>query len=247
VAAWQGRNLELDADRVLAAQGADPATIRHRHPGLLAVAERALREGEGLIEPAAVRATFAVTGRDRHVLHLAGGGRLRGDAAVRHLGDADAVVVAVCTVGPALEQQVSEVLADDGVLALAFDGLGTAAVDALASAVCADVAGEASMRGWRASVPLSPGMTGWPLAEGQDDVFSLVDAAAISVSLTPSRLMIPRKSVSMVVGIGPGVSAGGRTCDVCNMKATCRYRTRTEQSVGNVEETRDATHTESPE
>lgn len=222
--ALQSWNLGLDVDRVLAAQGADPAAIRRRHPSLVTTAERALREGMALIVPRTARRTLAVTGRDEHGLHLAGGGRLHGAYVEQQLSDADAIAVAVCTIGAALEERVSELLEDDGVLALAFDGLGSAAADALAGAVCGQVAEEAAAERSRTTVPLSPGMMGWPLADGQDALFSLVDAAGIGVALTPSRLMIPRKSVSMVIGIGPRVVAGGRTCDVCNMKETCRYR-----------------------
>jgi hypothetical protein len=232
VAAVQGWDLELDADRVLAAQGADPAVIRQRNPILVRAAERALEDGLELLAPRVTRRTRAVTMHDEGGVHLAGGGRLRGAYAAQHVSGANEVVVAVCTIGPVLEQRVSATLADDAVLGLALDGLGTAAADALSSAVCAQVAAEAAARGWRATRPFSPGMMGWPLADGQEDVFSLVDAAAIGVVLTPSRLMIPRKSTSMVIGIGPRVVAGGRTCDVCNMKETCRYRARTEEVAG---------------
>jgi hypothetical protein len=223
----QSWDLDLNVDRVLAAQGADPVAIRLRHPGLVAAAERALREGMDLIAPKATRRTLTVTARDERGVHCAGAGRLSGAYIERQLCEADGVVVALCTIGGALEARVSAALADDAVLALALDGVGTAAVDALAGAVCGEVAAEAQARGWRATSPFSPGMMGWSLADGQDQVFSLVDAGSVGVTLTASRLMVPRKSVSMVIGIGPHVAPGGRSCDLCNMKETCRYRTRT--------------------
>ncbi len=53
-----------------------------------------------------------------------------------------------------------------------------------------------------ASSPLSPGMPGFAILE-QWQVFQLVSAEEIGVSLTSSGIMVPRKSVSMVIGIGP--------------------------------------------
>lgn len=224
--------LDLDADKVLAAQGADPAAIRRRHPALVEAAERALAEGPGLIAPAARHRILPVTRRDEAGMHLPGGGCIRGASIERQLCDADEVAVAVCTIGGALEQRVSTLLDDDPVLALAVDGLGTAAVDALATAVCGQVAAGAASRGLKATVPFSPGMMGWPLADGQDQVFSLIDAGGIGVALTPSRLMLPRKSVSMVIGLGPRVVTGQRSCGLCDMKNTCRYRTDRDQGSG---------------
>ncbi len=218
--------LELDVDQILSAQGVDPASVRERSPALVAVAERALDEGRPLLAPQAVRRAFSIERRNGDTLQLAGGGSLCGTGLADLLDGADEVVVTVCTIGRTLEQQVSARLAGDPAFALALDGLGTAAVDALARAVCAEISVAATNRGLRATPPLSPGMIEWPLAEGQDQIFSLVDGRSIGVVLTASRLMIPRKSVSMVVGLGPRVVAGRGTCDVCHMRDTCRYRPR---------------------
>jgi hypothetical protein len=36
--------------------------------------------------------------------------------------------------------------------------------------------------------------------------------------------MIPRKSLSMVVGLGSDMERSGRACDYCSMQETCRYQ-----------------------
>jgi hypothetical protein len=47
------------------------------------------------------------------------------------------------------------------------------------------------------------------------------------VTLSPSGLMQPLKSVSLVVGLGQaGELSSGRACDVCTMRETCRYKER---------------------
>jgi hypothetical protein len=105
---------------------------------------------------------------------------------------------------------------------LAFDGLGSAACERLAAAVCAEIEEEAAARGLKATGPLSPGMIGWPLLDAQRQVFRLVDPASIGVVLTPAGQMIPRKSLSFVVGVGPHVRRQGK-CAVCRVQERCRY------------------------
>jgi hypothetical protein len=67
-------------------------------------------------------------------------------------------------------------------------------------------------------------MDGWPVEEGQPQIFDLVDAAEIGLVLLPSGMMVPRKSLSMVIGLGADVSAKGVPCDYCSMAERCRYR-----------------------
>jgi hypothetical protein len=44
------------------------------------------------------------------------------------------------------------------------------------------------------------------------------------VELTSSYLMRPRKSLSMLVGVGSKLGVKGTTCDYCAMQGTCKYR-----------------------
>jgi len=67
-------------------------------------------------------------------------------------------------------------------------------------------------------------MVGWPVDKGQPQIFTLLDAAEIGVKLTPSYLMLPRKSLSLAIGIGSNVLVEGTTCDYCTMKDTCQYQ-----------------------
>lgn len=90
----------------------------------------------------------------------------------------------------------------DLVYALALDGLGSAGVESLANAACRQFEIEAEEQHLEATIPLSPGMIDWSVEEGQPQIFDLLPAEEIGVKLTPSWVMIPRKSLSMVMGIG---------------------------------------------
>ena len=217
-------DLSPDVDMVLRAQGADPAAVRARRPGAVTVAEQALATGLGLVKPVVVSEVLAVDELRHEQLRLVGGGHLAGPLVVEHLRAAQSVAVMVCTIGPDLEAAVSACFSEDPALAVALDAVGTVSVDLLATAMCQSVDDEAAAEGLRTSVPLSPGLVGWPLASGQRQVFALVDGAAAGVSLTSGFLMVPQKSNSLVIGIGADVEHAGETCDYCSMAATCRYR-----------------------
>ncbi len=216
--------LEIDADMVLRGQGADPAAIRARQPRLVEMAERALNEGLALIEPAAACRELPVVSLRHGQLTLAGGAQLTGALIAQHLAPAEQVALIVCTIGQALERRIAETMRDEPAFALALDGFGSATAEALGVAACTRVEQQAARDGWHTSLPLSPGMVGWPVDVGQWQIFSLVDAASVGVTLTDSAQMVPRKSISIVMGIGRTPFSEGRVCDFCALRETCRYQ-----------------------
>jgi hypothetical protein len=215
---------EIDVEQVLRAQGADPEIIRSRSPHLVEVAEKAFGEGYPLLEPAVLYERFETESFKHGSLQLVRGGCLRGHLVAQHLALAEEVIAILATVGFPLEKRSIELLQTDPAAGLALEGVGSAGVEALANAACNYFEREALERGKRTTIPLSPGMEGWPVDQGQDEIFSLIDSKAVGVTLTPSHLMLPRKSLSMVIGVGEDILTQGTTCDYCSMKDTCRYQ-----------------------
>jgi hypothetical protein len=216
-------DLSLDVDQVLRAQGADPAVIRARRPALVDAAEQALQEGLAYLAPVAAYRELAVESLRHERLFLTGG-VLTGPLVAQHLRSAQQVVVLACTIGDALERVISEAMSEDPVRGLALDGLGSAAAEGLAAAAAAHFEDQARAQGLHTTIPLSPGMVGWPVEEGQAEIFSLVDGGEAGISLTSGGMMVPRKSISLVLGVGKDVAAEGRSCDFCNLRETCRYQ-----------------------
>ena len=209
---------------MLRALGADPEVVRRRGSPALDVAEQALLQGTALLRPVVASASFAVTQFRHERLSLGEAGHLSGPLVAEHLHAAQSVTVAVCTIGAGLEQAASECFFDDPALSVALDGLGSAAVDLLGTEMCRRVDETAAAEGSKTTVPLSPGLVGWPVATGQRQLFALLGRAPAGVQLTGSSMMVPKKSTSMVIGIGPEVEHAGESCDYCSMAATCRYR-----------------------
>ena len=181
-----------------------------------------------LLEPAVAYEIHAITGVGSQQLSLEGGAVLHGSALTRILSAARELAVLACTIGSKLEDKVTDYFSGNEPLrGLLLDGLGSAAVDAVVQEGCELIMREASHRGYQASSPLGPGGPGFPLSE-QWPLFKLVPADEIGVSLTSAGLMLPRKSVSMVIGIGRQMTTWTKAeaCARCNLSETCRYRIR---------------------
>jgi hypothetical protein len=219
--------LPLTVDLILAGQGADPDVIRRRRPQLVDLARRALDEASDLLHPQLAYRRVGVSLADHDRLRLANDATLTAPPLLQHLGAAQTVIALTTTIGPDLETRIAECMTSDPAYALALDGLGTVAVDALTRAAYRRFESEATAKGLHLSRPCSPGMVGWPLDAGQRWLFSLLDPTAVGITVLPSGQMEPRKSCSAVVGAGRDIKPyRGRPCATCPMHTTCDYQRR---------------------
>lgn len=214
--------LNLSADDILRAQGGDPASIRARRPQFVEIAEQALAEGLPLLQPTVLYQRFQIKSLVHDRLLLDGGGVLSGPLIRQHLAGASQVAVVASTIGPDLEKRAA--VASDWTYGLALDGVGSAAAEALAEAACHRLEEMGAREGLKATTPINPGLVGWPVLEGQQEIFGLLDGQEIGMTLLPTGLMLPQKSISFVIGLGIGIVSGGGTCDYCGMRERCRYR-----------------------
>jgi hypothetical protein len=220
----QNLNVIFDVDAVLRGQGADASILRSRRPNLVKVAEDAMHESYSLLHPRVIYQDLPVQGWLHQRLLLEGGRKLESKLIAQHLAGSTRLIVMLVTIGDALEQQVSQIWDKNMVYALALDGAGSAAVEALANAACQYFEQQAAELGLQASIPLSPGMVDWAVSDGQPQIFQLLGEAGALVQLTPSCIMVPKKSLTMVMGLGDHMQSSGKTCDYCNMRLTCCYQ-----------------------
>jgi hypothetical protein len=215
--------LSLAVDDILRGQGGNPQILRSRRPLLIEAAERARLDGLSLIHPIALTHEVVVHAHRHDKILLEGGGTLTGPLTTRWLAGAQRVVFVVCTIGSDLEKAIDHFITEDPLYALALDGLGNAAVENLAQQVCALIDAQVLAEQLHASSPLSPGNPEWSVEVGQPQIFSQIDPSRAGIQLTSAGMMIPKKSISFIVGIGDDMSQDN-LCEVCNMKETCRYR-----------------------
>jgi len=113
------------------------------------------------------------------------------------------VVCFIATIGRGLEHRVREKFeANRFSEAYILDALGSVLVEDLVQQFQEFIARKCSLRGQWVTLRFSPGYCDWPLEE-QRKLFSLFHRSRLKVRLSKSCLMVPRKSISGIFGIGP--------------------------------------------
>ncbi|MEA3342359.1 MAG: hypothetical protein U9R15_20530 [Chloroflexota bacterium] len=214
----------LEVEHVLRGQGVDPSRAR---PKLFATARDVLDEARSLLVPAALYTVLSVREFEHQRVILDGGAVFEGPLVARALAGATEIALAVCTVGPALDERVSALFADDPVRAMALDGAGIGAVGGIARLTGERIREEAEARSLRIGMRAEPGQEGWSIWQ-QRVLFGLLPTQEISVQLTDSCLMLPRKSISFAVGLGPQMRPDAVTCDFCSKRERCQWRTHSD-------------------
>jgi hypothetical protein len=179
-----------------------------------------------LLQPSIAYEIYTVAEINQRQLPLEDDPEVRNSLLSSVLQQAKELAVAVCTIGPRLEGQASDYFNQGEPLrGTLLDGIGSAAVDSLTEEVCKLVAEKAATRGYEVSSPINPGMPGLPIT-AQRQLLKLVPAREIGVNLTSSGIMVPRKSASMVMGIGPKMTRWTRAevCARCHLNRACSYR-----------------------
>ena len=217
-------NFSISMNSVLRSQGADPKIIRERKPILLDYAKNAKEIGKPLLEPKILFQEFAIEKVGHERITLSNGKYLKGQLISQHLSGAEKVLVILLTVGDKIENKINEIIFSDPVLGMALEAVGSASTEALANETCNYFDKEALNNNLETTIPLSPGMVGWSLENGQAEIFDLLDASEIGVELTTSSLMFPRKTLSLVIGVGKDLENHGDMCSYCAMNKNCQYK-----------------------
>jgi len=138
---------------------------------------------------------------------------------------AQRISLSVCTIGSALEEEVTRLFSSgENLEALVLDAMGSACVESAADFVNRYIENCAREEGLAVSRRFSPGYGAWPLEE-QRWLFELMGMEPAGVVLNESCLMIPRKSISFAVKMGklPEASPRGGPCSICGLK-NCNHR-----------------------
>jgi len=135
------------------------------------------------------------------------------------------IVSAVCTIGPELEKETSNLMAQEKALdALFMDAAGVAILEALSDEVYSHLKKEAEKEGLFAGCRFGPGYGNIPVG-AQKTLFESVNGEAIGVQLKASGILYPLKSLSFWVTWNSQPPTEGSTykCQNCTLK-NCAYR-----------------------
>ena len=162
--------------------------------------EQILAEARPWLQPRGTFALYAVTRQTAHSLEI-GGATITGNIG-EFLHGAERVAVFMVTVGSEITRRAeARCRAGDAFAGLALDAIGSWAAEAAAEALMEQLNSQLRT-GESFTLRYSPGYCGMDL-EQQRTLFKLAPAESIGISLLPSLLMQPLKSISGIVGLGP--------------------------------------------
>ena len=128
------------------------------------------------------------------------------------------VALFVSTAGPLLEQWSQQLMAEGDMLkGFLVDAVGSEVADRASEWLEKRIAEHIAPHGWAMTNRYSPGYCDWPVTD-QQKLFSFLPPRFCGISLTPSSLMIPIKSLSGIIGLGPDVLRGAYQCSICDLK-----------------------------
>ena len=138
------------------------------------------------------------------------------EAIARLLKHCEKVAVFALTIGNLFEEMVGQ-LAEDGLIvqATVLDAIGSAATEKVADVVQERIGEVAKAQGLCISRRFSPGYCDWEVAQ-QEMVFRAMRGDTAGVHLTEGFLMLPQKSISGIIGIGPHDIENYNPCTTCN-------------------------------
>ena len=124
--------------------------------------------------------------------------------------------VLLVTIGSHLEEMACR-LAEDGLLlqATVLDTIGSVAVEKVADFIQSRVGEVAHTQGLYISRRFSPGYCDWDVSQ-QKMLFKAVNGDSIGVRLTDGCQMLPRKSISGIIGIGSSEAENYCPCKTCD-------------------------------
>lgn len=143
-----------------------------------------------------------------------------------HLRDSSYCAVMAVTLGSEIDKKIDYYAQSDLLKAMVMDASASSAIEAYGDEVCDLIRVLASKNGFFLTKRYSPGYGDFPL-EAQQQLLNLLNAySKIGLTVTESSLLIPRKSITAIVGLTktPSVNAPvNKRCSDCKA-VNCRLR-----------------------
>lgn len=151
--------------------------------------------------------------------------RLTGKDIREHLKDCNKAVIFAATLSSDVDRLINRYKIKDMTSALILDCMASAAIEQVCNMAEKEITGGKNMT-WR----FSPGYGDLPIELQRDFISSINAEKLVGLTVTDSNILMPRKSVTAVIGLSDNeIPKGRRGCAVCNMADRCQYRKRGER------------------
>ncbi len=147
---------------------------------------------------------------------------LQGSDIKEHLKDCERVIVFAATLGTAAEKLIRTAEVMDMAYAVVLDAYASAFIEDYCDRCETELHEKTGgFFTWR----YSPGYGDYPISVQSDFIRFLSADKKIGLTATENHILIPRKSVTALIGISEKPQQKEkRSCESCNMKETCKFR-----------------------
>ncbi|KUK13170.1 MAG: hypothetical protein H5T91_05640 [Synergistetes bacterium] len=165
--------------------------------------ERLIILSKTLISPSAISRSYPITAKGENVIETEAF-ELPGRDIARLLKDSIEVILCATTIGNELEEEINSLLEKKKVLeATILDAIGSTAADTAMDYLNNLLKAEATRKGLSLTRRYSPGYGDFPLLI-QEKLIEFSGGKSLGIRVSPSYILIPRKSVTAVIGVMKG-------------------------------------------
>jgi len=220
--------LKIDEEEVLRYQGYHRNKAGETSEIILQITREEIEQGYCLFEPKGIYSKVVIKNiSSEGRINLENGLCLEiNNSMLNLLRGASYLAFGLSTIGKNLEEKVAELFAkNEYPKAMALDAVGTVASKFLSNYVKSLIYQEAKEQNFQTTKYFNPGSCDWNINQ-QKIIFQIIPADKIGVKLTESYMMIPKKSLSWVIGIGKEIiipSKGDDSCKNC-LAENCQFR-----------------------
>ena len=151
---------------------------------------------------------------------------ISGEKIRKHLTQATKVIILAVTIGEAIEKQITAYFKEgEYSYSLLLDAAATTAVEQAADEVEKTIKQYITAKGYQTIWRFSPGYGDWDI-RFQPEMLRLSGAKDIGINLTESMMLMPRKSITAIIGLVPNSNEKNeikKSCSTCS-KQDCLAR-----------------------
>lgn len=214
---------KVTLEEVFRAEGADYSK-RSPRPSVMEIHNRILMQDANLVRPIAIWRELEILGVGEQELILEGGAQLRSRLLVRVAGKAEKLILFAMTIGSAVDSAVLDYNNAGQIMeSFSLDAAGSVFLSKSIMLVVGELEEKYKAVGMNTTFLLGPGHSYWNGLEDVRTIINELDAVKIGINLSTSNLMMPRKSVALVMGVGKNLPnfQGKTRCDFCSSQRTC--------------------------
>lgn len=149
--------------------------------------------------------------------------KLEGNDIYTHLQNSEKCVIMAATLGTEIDKIIKYYSKIDLTKSVIFDACASVAVEELCDLIEKEIKEIKSNKNYFITSRYSPGYGDLPI-EMQHIILKLLDSARkIGLTVTDSCILVPRKSVTVIIGIGESPVTKSVDCSSCNLQNDCIY------------------------